>query len=236
MVHPGRYCDNHATPQGRPYNIAAGERSILEQYRVAIEAARSSIYIENQALPVPEIAWLLENALKRGVELVLLLPASPEKQVRASRHNPNRAELFDRVAALGRYPNFTLAGIAAPDQRQQRTPIYVHGKIMLVDDAWATIGSCNLHASSLSGNSEMNAAIWDPGVVRALRCQLLAEHLSLDTTDLDDRAALARYRQIAEHNRRGMDDPDFVWQGLAFALSPSEYGKWLAPGTISRRQ
>lgn len=36
---------------------------------------------------------------------------------------------------------------------------------MLVDDAWATIGSCNLHSSSLFGKIEMNASL-DPEVVR----------------------------------------------------------------------
>jgi cardiolipin synthase A/B len=225
MVHPERYADGHATPGGQPYDIAAGERSILQQYRVAIEAARSSIYIENQALPVPEVALLLEDALTRGVEVVMLVPAEPEAHVRAARLNPDRADLFDRIEALGRYPNFALVGIAAPGKDRQRTAIYVHGKIMLVDDAWATIGSCNLHANSLSGHTEMNAAIWDRGVVRALRCQLLAEHLGLDTADLDDRAALALYREVANENRVRMDEPDFVWQGLAFALSPSDYGK-----------
>jgi cardiolipin synthase len=225
MVHPGRYSDGHATPEGQPYDIAAGERSVVEQYRVAIEAARSSIYIENQALPVPEIALLLEQALKRGLEVVMLVPAEPEAHVRAARLNPERADLFDRIEALGRYPNFALVGIAALGKDRQRTAIYVHGKIMLVDDAWATIGSCNLHANSLSGHTEMNAAIWDRGVVRALRCQLLAEHLGLDTADLDDRAALALYRQVANENRVAMDEPDFVWQGLAFALSASDYGK-----------
>jgi cardiolipin synthase A/B len=224
-VHPRRYADGPATPGGRPYDIAAGERSILEQYRQAIEAARSSIYIENQALPVPEIARLLEEALKRDVEVVMLVPAEPEAHVRASRLNPERADFFDRIEALGRYPNFALVGIAAPDKGKQRIAIYVHAKIMLVDDAWATIGSCNLHANSLSGNTEMNAAIWDQAVVRTLRCQLLAEHLGLDTADLDDRAALALYRQVARENRLGINQRDFIWQGLAFALSPSDYGK-----------
>ena len=44
----GRGAGAHASP--------AGERAILEQYLGAIGAARRSIYIENQAIPVPEIA------------------------------------------------------------------------------------------------------------------------------------------------------------------------------------
>jgi cardiolipin synthase A/B len=95
---------------------------------------------------------------------------------------------------------------------------------MLVDDVWATIGSCNLHASSLFGNTEMNAAFWAPGVVRALRCQLLAEHLGQDTARLDDRSALRLYRDVARANRLKGAAGNFVWQGLAFSLAPAAYG------------
>jgi phosphatidylserine/phosphatidylglycerophosphate/cardiolipin synthase-like enzyme len=102
---------------------------------------------------------------------------------------------------------------------------YVHAKLMLVDDVWATIGSCNLHANSLSGHSELNVSIWDRTVVRELRCALLAEHLGVDTGDLDDRAALRLYQTIARANSRKMEAGQFDWQGLAFALPPEAYGK-----------
>ncbi|HYS88720.1 MAG TPA: hypothetical protein VEN78_27515, partial [Bradyrhizobium sp.] len=69
-------------------------------------------------------------------------------------------------------------------------------------DAWATIGSCNLHAFSLSGHTEMNAAFWDPKVVGALRCELFAENLDQDATGIDDRTALRLYREIVRENRR----------------------------------
>lgn len=48
----------------------------------------------------------------------------------------------------------------------------------------------------------MNASIWDKAFVRALRCELFAEHLGLDTSHLDDLAALRLYRRIAGENRR----------------------------------
>jgi len=95
---------------------------------------------------------------------------------------------------------------------------------MLVDDAWATIGSCNLHAPSLFSNTEMNATFWDPNVVRALRCELLAEHLGRATADLDDGAALRLFRRVARENRQRRDAGDAAWQGLAFSLDPASYG------------
>ena len=87
----------------------------------------------------------------------------------------------------------------------------------------ATIGSCNLHASSVLGNTELNATFWDPGVVRPLRRELLAEHLGRDTGDLDDRAALGELRRIARENRGRRDAGDPDWRGLAFSLDPATY-------------
>lgn len=224
MVHAGRYSDAHPSPEGLAFDIAGGERSILAQYHQAIGAARRSIYIENQAIPIPEVAISLEQALGRGVEVVVLVPADPEESVHAARKNPQRKALFDGLAALGRHENFALVGIAGPNALGSRSSIYVHAKIMLIDDAWATIGSCNLHQNSLTGHSEMNAAIWDPEVTRGLRCELLAEHLGQDTAGLDDRAALRLYREIARENRHRRDANDSGWQGLAFSLDPAMYG------------
>jgi len=224
-VHCGRYRDGHSTPGGSLYPISDGERSILDQYLLAIAAARDAIYIENQAIPVPSVAEALAQALERGLAVVVLVPATPEARVRASRRNPEHKELFDRVAALGRYERFALAGIAARDAEGQRRDIYVHGKIMLVDDAWATIGSCNLHAGSMYGHTEMNASLWDPGVVRLLRCSLLDEHLGLDTAHLDARSALCLYREVAQENRRRSDAGEHEWQGLVYRLDPATYAE-----------
>jgi phosphatidylserine/phosphatidylglycerophosphate/cardiolipin synthase-like enzyme len=74
--------------------------------------------------------------------------------------------LFEGLETLGHYPNFRLAGLS----------IYVHCKLMIVDETWLTIGSCNLHRYSLGGHSEMNASIWDAGVARSLRERLRRKH------------------------------------------------------------
>ncbi len=180
-----------------------GEKSILEQYLSAIDAAQRTIYIENQAIPIPAVAEALRRALERGVEIVLLVPAIPEQGMYAARRNPAHRALFEGVGALGRYPAFRLAGIG----------VYVHAKLMIVDDAWATIGSCNLHSNSLGGHSEMNASIWDAAAARDLRCDLFRRHLGQDTAALDGLEALRLYRKIADEKR----------EGQAFTLVPEAY-------------
>jgi phosphatidylserine/phosphatidylglycerophosphate/cardiolipin synthase-like enzyme len=214
-VHAGRYRDGRPSPGGRPFDIAGGERSILEQYTLAIGAARRSIYVENQALGVPAIVAGLDEALDRGVEVVVLVPVTPEENARTA----------ENLAGLCRHERFALTGLAGTGAAGDRNDVYVHAKVMLVDDAWATIGSCNLHASSLFGNTEMNATFWDPKVVRALRRELLAEHVGQDTGHLDDRTALGLYRQVARENRRRRDAGSRDWQGLAFSLDPATYGR-----------
>jgi phosphatidylserine/phosphatidylglycerophosphate/cardiolipin synthase-like enzyme len=153
----------------------------------------------------------------------VLLPA--ESVFAARPVTPERQAFCDARAALGTYEHFTLAGIAGLSAEGRRTPVYVHAKLMLVDDVWATIGSCNLHGYSLFGNGEMNAALWSPETVRVIRCALFQEHLEHDTSHLDDRAALQLFRTVALENRRRFTAGTHGWQGLAFTLDPSSYGR-----------
>ena len=219
-IHAGRYCDGTAAPGGHAFDVARGERSVFDQYRAAIDAARRSIYIENQYLDVPDIVDCLHRALERGVDVVLLMPAEPDVTLPVS---PERRAVLDSRARLGAFANFMLAGLAGLGADRRRKPVYVHDKLMLIDDAWATVGSCNLHRYSLFGNGELNVAFAAPDTVRALRCELLHEHLGRDTAGLDDRAALELFRRIAKENRTKRDAEDPAWQGLAFELDAATH-------------
>ncbi len=223
-VHAGLYPRGPAAPGGPALDISLGERSNFDQYCVAIGAARRTIYIENQYLEVPEIVAGLQQALQRGVVVVLVMPAEPDIQILAT-DGPERQAFGQARAALGRHDHFTLAGLAGLGADGRRKPVWVHAKLMLVDDEWATVGSCNLHRHSLFGNSELNAAFLDAQTVRTLRIELLAEHLGQDTSHLDDRAALTLFSRVARENRRRFDMDNHAWQGLAFALDPAIYGR-----------
>jgi cardiolipin synthase len=214
-IHQGRYFDNHPTPGGVSYDNASGEQSNFDQYCAAINAARRSIYIENQHVDVPEILDRLHRALQRGVELIVLMPT---ERAAGLQRTPARSTLLKARPELGTYENFMLAGIAGIGPDGRRKSIHVHSKLMLVDDEWATVGSCNLHRFSLFGNCEMNAAFSDPTTVHSFRCELLHEHLDEDTSGMDDRNALRLFRKIARENRSKLDAGDPAWKGLAFEL------------------
>lgn len=219
-IHAGRYRDGEMTQGGRLHDIASGERTNFDQYCAAIRAARSSIYIENQYLDVPEIVDCLHMALQHGVHVILLMPAKPQIHLPIS--SERRAFLASR-SALGRFEHFMLAGIAGLGSDGQRHPVYVHAKLMLIDDTWATVGSCNLHGFSLFGNTEMNVAFSEPSKVRSLRSELFHEHLGQDTSGMSDREAFRLFRKIARTNRRKSDAGDPDWQGIAFELDPQTY-------------
>ena len=179
-VRAGRYGAVVAAPGTEPFAIEGGEASVVEQYLAAIDAARHGIYIENQFLASAEALERLAAAVARGVEVVFVLPGTPMAEVRAARVEPRAAPFFAGLAALGAQPGFTLAGLAASDGAGRLHDVYVHAKMMLVDDAWGTIGSTNLMTRSFHADTELNASFWDAATVRGLRVALLREHLEVD--------------------------------------------------------
>lgn len=221
-VRAGRYFDGTAAVDAVSFPIGDGEFSVYEQYKAAIAQARRTIYIENQALGHLEIVQLLDAACIRGVEVTVLVPAEAERQMKAARKRPESKTFFDGLAALGRHENFLLTGIAA-DHSEGRRPIYVHDKLMLIDDCWGTVGSCNIGARSFFGDTELNLSFWCCETARSFRADLFKEHLGIDTSRMDDRQAMATWRDVAKRNASfgfASSDP---WTGIAFALDPSTY-------------
>lgn len=218
-----RYTVGHPPPGGAPFDISRGEFSVLDQYVAAIDAAREMIYIEDQAIASPVIIERLDAALSRGVEVVFLVPGNAHPAFIAARNHPDLAAIFEPLHALGRFEHFCLAGIASHAAPGAYQDIYVHAKIALVDDAWATIGSTNVAERSFRGDTELNASFWHRDTVQALRVELLREHLDQDTVHLDGAAALRLYRDVARKNRaiRQRGEP---MQGLAFEIEPERYG------------
>ncbi len=222
-VRAGAYSDGTPPPGGDPHSIAEGDGSILDQYVAAIDAAREYIYFENQAIGSPVIVTRIEEALKRGVDVTFLVPGSPPLDMITARKHPSSAPFFEQVARLGTYDNFLLAGIAGNVRPGEYHDIYVHAKTTLIDDAWATIGSTNIANRSFHRDTELNASFWHPETVRALRVELLQEHLSVDTGAMGAREAMAAYQEVAAENaalrRQGV-----AMTALAHAIDPATYG------------
>ena len=172
------------------YSFApSGERSVARGYSKAVNRARRLIYIEDQYLWSPEVAVMFAAALQRNADLYLIavLPRFPDQDGRISKP-PNlvgreRAIMTLRKAAPGRV---AIYGLDSPDG----VPVYVHAKVCIIDDQWASVGSDNFNRRSWTHDSELSAAVCHPGYARALRLDLAREHLDREgpLDDLNDSA------------------------------------------------
>ena len=182
-------------PRRRPgYPFAPkGERSVARGVSRAVGRARHLIYLEDQFLWSEEVAAAFGDALRARPDLLLLavLPLHPDQDGRMSlppnQIGRNRA-LRLLLAAGG--PRVGIFGV----ENHAGTPVYVHAKVCLVDDVWASVGSDNINRRSWTYDSEISCAVVDepaPGEDRrpyaqALRLELAREHLDRDDGDDGD--------------------------------------------------
>lgn len=98
-------------------------------------------------------------------------------------HHSTRARPSDRdhKVAPGRV---AIYGLESPEG----VPVYVHAKVCIIYDQWASVGSDNFNRRSWTHDSELTAAVHDPGYARELRLSLADEHLDREGAlgDLND--------------------------------------------------
>ncbi|MGB3070916.1 MAG: cardiolipin synthase ClsB [Ottowia sp.] len=126
--------DNHQHPS-----------DIERHYRVALRSARHRAVIAN-AYFFPGYRFIREmrRAARRGVDVRLILQGRPDMPIA-------------RKAASMLYDHLLRAGVRIYEYCDRP----LHGKVALVDDQWATVGSSNLDPLSLSLNLEANVIIRD---------------------------------------------------------------------------
>jgi phosphatidylserine/phosphatidylglycerophosphate/cardiolipin synthase-like enzyme len=158
-----------------------GERSVARGYTKAIGLARHLIYVEDQYLWSREVSEVFARALRSNpdLRLVAVLPHFPDQDGRIATP-PNllaRQHLMEDLtrAAPGRVAFYGLENRAG-------TPVYVHAKVCVIDDQWASVGSDNFNRRSWTHDSELTAAVCHPTYARSLRTSLAQEHLGLDSS------------------------------------------------------
>jgi phosphatidylserine/phosphatidylglycerophosphate/cardiolipin synthase-like enzyme len=168
---------------GRDYPFArGGERSVARGYTKALERAERLIYVEDQYLWSTDVAKTFVDALRSKPQLrvIAVLPHLPDQSTRLSRV-PQELARHDTVAQLeeagpGRVGFYGI-------ENHRGLPVYVHAKICVIDDWWATIGSDNFNRRSWTHDSELSAVVLDTeggdhsAYARRLRLTLATEHL-----------------------------------------------------------
>jgi len=207
-------------PRRRGYPFAPdGERSVAKGMAKAISRARHLIYLEDQYLWSNDIAAEFCRVLRArpGLLMIAVIPQYPDQGGRLS-GPPNLVGRYESLRMLRRAGGERVAiyGI----ENHEGTPVYVHAKVCVVDDIWASVGSDNFNRRSWSHDSELSCTVVDQAVdaspsstpansfARRLRLLLSGEHLDAHGRDLDG---------ALEDPRRAFD---------AFAAAATNLDRW----------
>lgn len=143
-------------------------RDIERAYLKAIAGAQHEVLIANAYfLPGRAFRRTLKQAVRRGVRVVLLLQGKVEYRLQ---HYATHA-LYDQLLA---------AGIEIYEYQ----PGYLHAKVAVVDEQWATVGSSNIDPFSLLLAREANLVVRDAGFAGQLRASL-CEAIEKDALRID---------------------------------------------------
>ena len=162
-------------------------REIEALYLAAIRQARRTIYLESQYLASRKIAEALARRLSevQGPEIIIVLPKTTEGWLEEKTMGGARYKLSH---LLWRSDVYRKCGIFYPVTKDS-VPIYVHAKIMIVDDILLRVGSSNLNNRSMGFDTECDLALEATDesensvemrdTILQIRLALLCEHLGV---------------------------------------------------------
>jgi cardiolipin synthase A/B len=152
---------------------STGASTVRVLYYLSIVCARHSVWIANPYF-IPDGAAIdtLVAARRRGVDVKVIV---------SGRHNDNWLARHNSVRLFG---PLLEAGIEIYEYNRTM----LHHKIMVVDEAWATIGTTNFDNRSFAFNEESNVSFTEPRLVGELKQSFL------DDLSASDRVTLDRWR------------------------------------------
>jgi phosphatidylserine/phosphatidylglycerophosphate/cardiolipin synthase-like enzyme len=155
-----------------------------------VASARRHVYIETQYFASRVVAEAVGARLAEpdGPEFVVINPKTGAGWLDESAMGPARAELVKALERRDRYGRFRIYTPVTEGGQD----IYVHAKIMIVDDDVLRVGSANLNNRSMGLDSECDVMIdarlpGNEGAGEAIarrRSDLIAEHLGADPAEV----------------------------------------------------
>lgn len=146
-------------------------RTIQNAYLKALGGARESALLANPYFaPGRKLRKGLSSAALRGVDVTLLLGVGQYR--------------FQDVIARSFYPKLLEAGVKIVEYQKTQ----LHGKVAVIDDRWATVGSSNYDGFSLFVNQEANVVVIDVAFAEQLRAHIergVADGVVMDLSIFD---------------------------------------------------
>jgi len=128
-------------------------RTIESAYLGAIDTARSEVLIAcAYFLPGRTFRRALVECARRGVRVRLLVQGRIEYAIQHYAQEALYGQLLDAGIEIHEYASS-----------------YLHAKVAVVDESWATVGSSNIDPYSLLLAREANVAVYDAAFARTLR-------------------------------------------------------------------
>jgi hypothetical protein len=208
--------------------------SIAETWFQAIRNARSYIYIEDQYFRAPMLNDLILQRLTEEPGLVLIVVTKPVSEwTDPGCWWTHITDTLFEEAFPGRYLPYQLrsfdyvdVGWGWDETESRFVDMDTHTKVLIVDDVFLSVGSCNHNNRGLVYEGEMNVAVHDYGFVREARRRLFSNILSVYYTDSEDAAVMADdFQQAAAWNQSVWGN----WEAEAWDISldgaplPDEY-------------
>lgn len=196
-----------------------GEFTLWASYLNALKQARTYIYIEDQYfLPFDypprcltgvgqesDIVWQLGEALKRGVNVAVLVPLRGEDSIYGlQKHLRDLGIAYLRGVAAQAPGKFIAASLHVGSGTPLETSVVVHSKLLVCDDEFVLIGSANVCQRAMTHDGELSVGIVDSAetFARDTRTRIWGEHLMRAPATLaDPNAAFADFMDAAKHNR-----------------------------------
>lgn len=167
------------------YKNAWEIREIQHLFLEQIARAKKFIYAENQYFASPKIADAIAKRMSEAEppEIIIVGPKTADGWLEQKAMDGARAQL---VRAIGEHDTKKRFAYYTP-KTTGGDDIYVHAKLMIIDDRILRIGSANMNNRSLGLDSECDIVIDcdRPGNesaydnIKALRASLIAEHVGL---------------------------------------------------------
>lgn len=168
-------------------------KEIRALYVDAIRSARHLVYIENQYFSAYAVYRALmdrmEDQSAPKLDVVLVLPKKPSALVEEISVGLLQARILSilRQTAKKNGHSFGVYYSASFDHDGEEVPVYIHSKLMIIDDTFVTIGSANTTNRSMGLDTEINIS-WEASAIdlrlmrsiRKFRLGLLFEHIGPD--------------------------------------------------------
>src|SRR5438552_607654 len=141
---------NHSTAQFNDPNLVVSPINSRNDFTTLINSARSTLLIEAEEMIDSDIEQALANAAQHGVQVEVILPATSTTSGDSNSQG---------IATIKQ------GGVQVREDAQ----LYMHAKIIVVDNKVAFVGSENISAQSLDQNRELGIIVSDPSALNRIQ-------------------------------------------------------------------